>query len=520
DRYPAAMRRSVFVTESAGNLVGQFIVENANGAPSSARRALDSTDFLTSTDERFRPVNLASAPDGTMYVVDMYRGIIQHRTYITDYLEEKIRERGLEQPVGFGRIYRVVYDSSGRGPAPGLSAVSSTQLVSTLAHPNGWWRTTAQRLLVERHDTVSAQALRALLGHADDRVRLHALWTLDGLGVVDPATLLVALDDGSAHVRTAALRVAEPYLARGDTAVLSAIGALIPDSALSVRRQLAASLVVFPETERFAAANALLDAGVTDVVSAELVARATGPRAVAALARMMARVTTDVGSDSAVVEALAAQIGRAPRGTAVERVLAWVSDGSRSLSQRIALMTGLTRGATESRAPLKMATRPDALLAMARARDTVVATAARRLAQQTLWAGKPAPEVTLRALTAAEVARIAAGRDEFGKTCAVCHQLDGAGLAGVAKSLVGSTYVNGAPSQLIRIVLQGKEGAMLMPPIGATLTDERIASILSFVRREWGNRADPIDAAAVKEIRGATTGRKRAWTVEELARVR
>ncbi len=530
DRYPAAKRGSVFVTESAGNLVGEFVVDYTNGARITARRAQDSTDFLTSTDERFRPVNLASAPDGTLYVVDMYRGIIQHRRFITDYLEEKIRERGLEQPVGFGRIYRVVYDSAGRGPAPRISTMSAAQLVATLTHPNGWWRITAQRVLVERHDTASAPALRALLGHADDRVRLHALWTLEGLNALDLATVRLALADGSAHVRVAAIRVAEPFAAHADATVRAAMLAFLGDSALSVRRQLAASLVMFPEAERLTAANTVLDAAVTDGVSTELAARATGSRAASALARITTRISKrgavrrttrtalDSRSDSAAMEALAAQIGRTPNPTAVQQVLALVANSGRRRSERIALMTGLTRGASGSRDTIKLAARPNTLLALTRGRDSVFVTAAERLLQRVHWEGKPAP--THRALTPVEVARIAVGQGEFGTSFAACHQRDGTGLAGAAKSLAGSRYVNGAPAQLVRIVLQGSEGAMLMPPIGATMSDERVASILSFIRNEWGNRADPIDAAAVKEIRGATAGRKRAWTSEELARVR
>ena len=521
DRYPASMRRGVFVTESAGNLVGLFTVTDTNGTLRSARRAQDSVDFLTSTDERFRPVNLANAPDGTLYVVDMYRGIIQHRTYITDYLEGKIRERGLEQPVGFGRIYRLLYDSSGRGATPRLSAMSSAQLVATLAHSNGWWRMTAQRLIVERHDTAALPQLRALLGRADDRVRLHALWTLDGLGVIAGADLLVALDDGSPHVRAAALRVAEPYVARGDTAVRAAVMALITDSAALVRRQLAASLSQFAAADRFAVANRLVDLRVTDVVTAELLARAADSRALVLLTRILARDATNHGNDSALVEALAAQIGRTADGGTVARALAIAADVRRPHAQRVALIDGLARGASDVGAPVELASRPAALISMMRGSDSVLRVAASRLEPRVHWPGKPVPDANaVRALTSAEVARIATGRDEFGKTCAACHQSNGAGLSGVAASLVGSAYVNGPSARLIRIVLQGKEGAMLMPPVGATMSDERLASILSFIRREWGNRADPIDAAAVKEVRGATTGRRRAWTVEELARVR
>lgn len=521
DRYPAVMRRSVFVTESAGNLIGQFAIAESAGAPSTAQRARDRADFLTSTDERFRPVNLANAPDGTLYVVDMYRGIIQHRSYITDYLEEKIRERGLETPPGHGRIYRIVYDSTGRGAPPRMSAMSTNQLVATLAHANGWWRKTAQRLLVERRDTLAAPALRTLLGHVDDRVRLHALWTLDGLGVLDVATVMVSLGDASPYVRTAAVRVAEPWIARDDAIARAAAVALARDSAVSVRRQLAASLAVFPATPRFAIARLLLENGESDEVVADLVARAAGVRARELLANVVARAPTTSGDDSAVLEALAAQIGRTAQGADIARTLTRAGDSTRPRSRRLALLVGLTRGTAELRAPVEMASRPATLMALTRSTDAELAASARRLADRVHWAGKPALMTnTVRILTTAETARVAAGRDEFGKFCAACHQANGVGLPGVAASLVGSAYVRGAPAKLIRIVLQGKEGTMLMPPIGATMSDERVASVLSFVRRAWGNSADPIDAAVVKEIRGATTGRHRAWSAEELANVR
>ena len=76
------------------------------------RNAYEGTEFITSTDERFRPVNLFNGPDGALYVVDMYRGLIQHRTYVTTYLRKQVEERHLERPVGMGRIYRIVPDGA------------------------------------------------------------------------------------------------------------------------------------------------------------------------------------------------------------------------------------------------------------------------------------------------------------------------------------------------------------------------------------------------------------------------
>jgi mono/diheme cytochrome c family protein len=516
DRYPADMRNTVFVTEPAGNLIGQFTIDDRGGAIAAARRARDSTDFLISTDERFRPVNLANAPDGTLYVVDMYRGIIQHRTFITDYLEQKISERGLEQPVGYGRIYRILHRSQKRGPTPRLFTASSPELAATLAHANGWHRITAQRMLVERRDTSVAAALRTMLGHADDRARLHAFWTLDGLGAADAAVVLRALADASPHVRAAAVRVGETLIERGDTVVAAAVVTRGIDPSLLVRRQVAASLVAFSPAARNSLIATMLDRGVTDDISAELIARMSGGHASELLQRAITSTTRDNGD--VVLEALAAAIGRGGIGPAVRAALALADDDARPRGHRVALMNGLTRGSAESREVLAIAARPAVLLALAHGRDSVLARAAQRLEARLRWPGKPRPPA-MRPLTESETVRIAAGRQEFGKTCAGCHQPDGAGAPGIAVSLVGSAYVNGSPLRLIRILLHGKEGAMLMPPIGATLSDEQIASILSYIRREWGNTGDPIDAGQVKEIRGATTGRKRAWTSEELDRI-
>ena len=104
--------------------------------------------------------------------------------------------------------------------------------------------------------------------------------------------------------------------------------------------------------------------------------------------------------------------------------------------------------------------------------------------------------------------------------CAGCHQANGQGLPGVAKSLVGSRWALSSPAQVIRIVLHGKEGEMLMPPVGKTLTDEQIANVLTYVRRSWGNTGSAISPSDVYEIRGATMGRDKAWTEAELEAIR
>ena len=122
DRLPAELYGNVFVAEPAANLVSRIIV-NDDGTTLRSKKAYADAEFLASTDERFRPVYLSSAPDGTIYVVDIYHGIIQHKGFITEYLRDQILSRKLDQPSGHGRIYRIVHDTtqarSEAGPVEG-----------------------------------------------------------------------------------------------------------------------------------------------------------------------------------------------------------------------------------------------------------------------------------------------------------------------------------------------------------------------------------------------------------------
>ncbi|GEM_PF-530890 len=120
-------------------------------------------------------------------------------------------------------------------------------------------------------------------------------------------------------------------------------------------------------------------------------------------------------------------------------------------------------------------------------------------------------------LSPAEEARFNAGRDIYSTICIACHQADGRGADKVAPSLVGSSFALGGPETAIRIVLHGKQGTVgLMPPLGTSLTDEQIASVLTYVRREWGHTASPVTPEQVREQRAATEGRNRPYSAEEL----
>jgi mono/diheme cytochrome c family protein len=539
DRLPAELRKSVFITESAGNLVGRMIIDEDSAGMPRARSAYDHSEFITNEDQRFRPVNLATAPDGTMYIVDMYRGIIQHRVFITGYLEQKIIERGMEQPIGLGRIWRVVHTTTRRGERPQLSKKTPAELVGVLSHPNGWWRLTAQRLLVERGDHSVAPALRQLARtSADDRVRLHALWTLDGLGEADVATVQAALADASPHVRAAAIRISEPWLSQPSHPIEARVLALSTDRAPDVRRQLAASLGELPAPARDAALVKVLAANGDDPVVADLVVTGLAGREIVFLESLLASKSLVAGRFEAVIRSLSAAVLASRDEASVQRLVALVGQTSRPRWERLALL-GSARG--RSAPPLGAAegggaapsggggrrggvvvtlpSVPHALVAAMASPDSVLRSQATRFAAALTWPGRGTAEPRARPLTAAEQARYAAGEQQYLGTCAGCHQARGTGLAGVAKPLVGSPWVLGAPVRLIRIVLNGKEGEMLMPPIGGSLTNDQIANVLTYVRRSWGNNAAPIDPSDVAEVRGATAGRNKPWTEAELSRI-
>ena len=521
DRLPAELRSSVFVTEPAGNLVGRLVLEDRADGSRSARVAYDRTEFLTSTDERFRPVNLASAPDGTMYVVDMYRGIIQHRTYITGYLEQKIRERGLENGIGMGRIYRVVHTSTARGETPRLSRKAPAELVAELSHPNGWRRITAQRLIVERGDRAVAPALRELVRtSADERARLHGLWTLDGLGDADQPTVEIALSDRSPHVRSAAIRISEGWLGQPGHSVATIVTRMTDDSATAVRRQLAASLGALPSGQRAAALAAVVARDGNDPVVADLVVSALHGRESAFLATLIGANAAEASSPT--VKALAAAVVRSADIAGIQRVLAWAGESSRPRSQRLALLEGADiRAGQPGGTVMKLARRPSGLLATAESPDSALRARALAVAEAFTWPGKPVPaRAAARPLTPEEQQRFVAGGERYAASCAGCHQENGGGLAGVANSLIGSPWVTGDVGLLIRIALHGKEGVMMMPPVGGSLTDEELAAALTYIRRSWGNEALPVTAAEVAEVRGATAGRRQPWTEAELERLR
>jgi mono/diheme cytochrome c family protein/glucose/arabinose dehydrogenase len=173
-----------FVAEPAANLLKRNEL-NFDDFGAKGEQAYADREFLRSTDERFRPVNLHDGPDGGLYVLDMYRGIIQHKTYLTPYLKEEIAKRNLTLPIGMGRIYRI--RPHGKTNETIHLPHDADSLVEYLGHSNGWVRDQAQQALIDGRRVEAVEKLKSKL--MDDHLpwihRIHLLWTLEGLGGLD-----------------------------------------------------------------------------------------------------------------------------------------------------------------------------------------------------------------------------------------------------------------------------------------------------------------------------------------------
>jgi mono/diheme cytochrome c family protein len=136
------------------------------------------------------------------------------------------------------------------------------------------------------------------------------------------------------------------------------------------------------------------------------------------------------------------------------------------------------------------------------------------------WPAKPGLVSAVTPLTPAEITRFDAGQEVYRNACQSCHQPDGRGQERIAASLVGSTFALAAPEVPIRILLGGKEGDIgLMPPLGSMLSDDQIAAVLTYVRREWGQTGTPVAPDVVAAVRKVTAGRPRPWTNDELSKL-
>ena len=537
DRLPKEVQGNAFVADSPTNLVHRLIIDDDGTGRLKARDAYKKGEFLASTDERFRPVNLFSAADGTLYVIDMYRGVVQDIAYQTEYLNTYIKKNKLETPVGMGRIYRVVHDSMKPGPKPALSKASPEQLVATLSHPNGWWRDKAQQLLVQHKSTQVAPQLKRLALNAPDwRTKLHALWTLDGMDAIDAVTVEKALGDRSPNVRASAVRIAERWLREPGHPIHAAVLKKAEDANWTVRYQLAASLGELPKETRVAPIMGMLEKYGEDQIIVDAAVSGLNGQEATMVTRMLESKTGEKKTSDAVMM-LSAAVAKAKDESAAQGLLAFAANAQKPMWQRLALLRGFDTGLPSGRAGLgggggrppgagggggsrmSLKSEPVTLTELAKNSGELGVLSA-KIVDRIDWPGKPAPVATGPKLTADEEKRMAAGEKLYTNFCVGCHLATGQGTQGGSTDLVASKLVVGNPGVVMRVLLSGKDGKSgLMPPLGSSMNDEQVAAVITYLRRAWGHAATPVAAAEVQEVRGVTSLRKTPWTDEELSKV-
>jgi mono/diheme cytochrome c family protein len=270
DRLPADLKGHLLFTEPVGRLIRRAAIDNLEGL-TQLRNVYPGSEFINSQDQLFRPVNISNAPDGTLYIADMYHGIIQELQWSGpgSYLRAKIEQYQLDKVASHGRIWRLRYDGRPAVAAtntnigqPAIPAITPNfapprmfsetpaQLVAHLSHPNGWWRDTAQRLLILKQDKSVVPALQQIVRSSDDVLaRFHAMWTLEGLGALDATLVRAAMEDKNPRMRVQAIRASETLYKAGDKTFAGDYRAMTKDSDTNVviQAMLTANLFKLPE---------------------------------------------------------------------------------------------------------------------------------------------------------------------------------------------------------------------------------------------------------------------------------
>lgn len=452
-------RGDAFTPVAGGNLVKWIGIDSDPAEIDlEVRFGPDESEFLTSTDERFRPVNIMNAPDGTLYLIDMYRGLFDFVLWVTDYLGTYSLERGLEEPTGtFGRIYRIVReDRPVDYRTPRLSLMRPAEAARLLRDRNGALRDLAQQVLVECSPAGAIPEIERIVSdpEAEPYSRLQALWTLEGYerDAFGPERLrriaLGALYDPHPRVRAGALRILEPALASGDGRLVETLQRFADgEPSPYVRLQLVASLGESADPRALELTALLLDRDGDDGRFAEMAMSGADGRETALATLLVERHgwSSESGPIRAALLERLEEIAPAPESEGAD----WLTGEERALFLEGAHHYGICSACH---------------------------------------------------------GRNGEGVDGIGTPLAGSDR-----VVGPAESLV----------RIVLHGFEGgaEETGLQIPndmPGHAFLPDDRLAAILTWIRNSWGNRAPAVRPEDAEQIRGLHEGRTTLWTPDEL----
>ena len=547
DRLGEDMKGTYWVCEPVGRMIRCSDVAYKDGLITLHNRLeQQEQEFIASTDANFRPVNAYTGPDGTLHFIDMYRGIIQHGNWTREgsYLREEILRRGLEKNIGKGRIYRLIRQDIKPGPMPRFSKADSKALVEALGHPNGWWRDEAQKLLVLRGEADAIPLLKDAVKQAESGLaRAHALWTLEGLGVWDETLVTQAIADTHMDVRLAALRVTGEHILEHPVsdALLEAVSTPLPDDDLDIAAQRLLTLSCFKKqarefTVRSGHIERVLQAAGTfidqDLIAKAFMVALNPAETIPALER--------ISRDSRFrrkVHPLPQHLAFAGFAQADAEQLAALIDFTARVhaALRDAILEGFRLGSKAGKAVpgdlVRFSTKPTGITSMEEAGVSEYSLAI--LYDHITWPGDPKFNLkkALPPLSESELARFNKGREIYQGLCMACHGPDGEGMKMpepqnelmMAPALAGSPRViNNNHRFFAEIMLKGLTGPIdgvtyggVMAPMEA-YDNEWLASVMTYVRRSWGNGASPVHPNDIEKVRGWHKKRTTPFTLATL----
>jgi putative membrane-bound dehydrogenase-like protein len=331
-----------FIGDAGGNLVHHKRIHRSEKDPLElvAERPADEKkiEFVASTDNWFRPVDFANAPDGTLYIADMYRETIEHPWSIPPNIKQFL---DLNSGNDRGRVYRIAPDNFRRPEPPRLDQAQIAELVATLEHPNGWHRETAQRVLFERQDKAAVAPLVEMMETSLSPFgRMHAMHALDGLGALDESHVIGRMGDAEPFVRAHAIALAERFMPDGkpSAALLEKLKSLASDPSPDVRYQLALTLGQIKDASRSRPLAEIARKDIGSKWAQAAVLSSAGDQAGALFAALADVNGTPEGAT--LLAQLARQIGTRHDAAEVQAAVAAIKS-----SKNVALATGLAEGA-------------------------------------------------------------------------------------------------------------------------------------------------------------------------------
>ena len=476
----------------------------------------------------------------------MARGLIQHRIYLTSYLRKQIESRQLQGPLDLGRIYRIVH--AGKKPERTKAWSERPSLadkLSRLSDSNGFWRDTAQRLLIQSPEPDTEKALSGLLTSATTSAlgRVQALWTLEGMRALRPELLASALTDPDPRVQRAALRVLSasasgPQRESFLKILYSNVGRLSTES----HSQLLLTLGDLPAAQAEPVMQSLLMNYPGSKLRFDSAVSGLRGREFTFLQRLLTDPANPIGGDDhlPLFSRLAQCVMISGNADAISSTLALAANRPPNDRRMVAILDGFALTAvpvkvagSPKQKTLMLPSEPAGLKALRTRIEPEVVSRFKKVESLFSWAGKPGMELEIqtpvRAINAEFAASIERGREVYPTLCGACHQPPGRGQEGLAPPLVDSEWALGSDQRLIRIVLHGVRDALTvkgvryelnMPALAEALDDRQIADVLTYIRREWDHTGEPVNIELVRNIRQSESKREDSWTEAELLKLR